>query len=93
MDMQTDINPKMRAILLDWLVEVHGKFELMPETLYLTISIIDRFLSTQIVPRREVQLVGITSMLLACKYEEIWAPEVDYSLLFLFFPFVESSLL
>eukprot|EP00261_Vitis_vinifera_P003410 XP_002268488.2 PREDICTED: G2/mitotic-specific cyclin S13-7 isoform X2 [Vitis vinifera] len=77
MDLQTDINSKMRAILIDWLVEVHRKLELMPETLYLTINIIDRYLSTKIVSRSELQLVGITSMLIACKYEEIWAPEVN----------------
>lgn len=67
----------MRSILVDWLIEVHNKFELMPETLYLTINIVDRFLSMKVVPRRELQLLGISSMLLASKYEEIWAPEVN----------------
>lgn len=81
MGLQTDINAKMRAILIDWLTEVHLKFELMPETLYLTINIVDRFLSMKVVPRRELQLVGISSMLLASKYEEIWAPEVSLVLL------------
>ncbi|EEF39154.1 cyclin B, putative [Ricinus communis] len=77
MNVQPDINAKMRSILVDWLIEVHRKFELMPETLYLTINIIDRFLAVKAVPRRELQLVGISSMLIACKYEEIWAPEVN----------------
>ncbi|KAF4356293.1 G2/mitotic-specific cyclin S13-7-like [Cannabis sativa] len=77
MGLQPDINAKMRSILIDWLIEVHHKFELMPETLYLTINIVDRFLSMKVVPRRELQLVGISSMLLASKYEEIWAPEVN----------------
>ncbi|KAI3450090.1 hypothetical protein Pfo_006755 [Paulownia fortunei] len=77
MDSQTEINSKMRAILVDWLIEVHKKFELMPESLYLTVNIVDRFLSVKTVPRRELQLVGISSMLIACKYEEIWAPEVS----------------
>ncbi|PQP93049.1 hypothetical protein Pyn_14330 [Prunus yedoensis var. nudiflora] len=72
MALQPEINPKMRSILVDWLIEVHHKFELMPETLYLTINLIDRFLSVKVVPRRELQLVGISSMLLASKYEEIW---------------------
>lgn len=66
----------MRAILADWMVEVHSRFELMPETLYLTIYIVDRYLSLQPVLRRELQLVGIAAMLIASKYEEIWAPEV-----------------
>ncbi|KAF3453137.1 hypothetical protein FNV43_RR03572 [Rhamnella rubrinervis] len=74
---QPDINAKMRSILVDWLIEVHHKFELMPETLYLTINIVDRFLSMKVVSRRELQLVGISSMLLASKYEEIWSPEVN----------------
>lgn len=78
MDSQPDINSKMRSILVDWLVEVHKKFELMPECLYLTINIMDRFLSMKVIPRRELQLVGISSMLIACKYEEIWAPEVQW---------------
>ncbi|XP_057441456.1 G2/mitotic-specific cyclin S13-7 [Lotus japonicus] len=77
MSSQPDINVKMRSILVDWLVEVHRKFELMPETFYLTINIVDRFLSMKAVHRKELQLVGISSMLIASKYEEIWAPEVN----------------
>ncbi|KAL5708497.1 G2/mitotic-specific cyclin S13-7 [Ranunculus cassubicifolius] len=77
MDSQPDINIKMRAILVDWLIEVHNKFELTPETLYLTIYIVDRFLSVKAVLRRDLQLVGISAMLIASKYEEIWAPEVN----------------
>lgn len=73
---QTDINDKMRAILIDWLVEVHLKFKLMPETLFLTHNLIDRFLAKKVVTRKNLQLVGVTAMLLASKYEEIWAPEV-----------------
>jgi len=41
---QTDVNEKMRAILVDWLIEVHYKFKLMAETLYLTMNLIDRYL-------------------------------------------------
>ncbi|XP_020254657.1 G2/mitotic-specific cyclin S13-7-like isoform X2 [Asparagus officinalis] len=77
MESQMEINAKMRAILADWLIEVHHKFELMPESLYLTFYIIDRYLSMKKVLRRELQLVGVSSMLIACKYEEIWAPEVN----------------
>eukprot|EP01018_Ginkgo_biloba_P028976 Gb_03506 [translate_table: standard] len=77
MSAQSEINDKMRAILIDWLIEVHLKFELMPETLYLTTNLLDRFLSIQPVGRKNLQLVGLTAMLLACKYEEIWAPEIN----------------
>lgn len=80
MDSQAEVNEKMRAILTDWLVEVHNKFELMPETLYLAVYIFDRYLSLNTVIRRELQLVGIAAMLIACKYEEIWSPEVIQNL-------------
>ena len=76
MDSQPEINERMRAILVDWLIEVHHKFELMPETLYLTLNIVDRYLASKNVLRRELQLVGLSAMLMASKYEEIWAPEV-----------------
>ncbi|KAL7085669.1 hypothetical protein ACP275_14G292800 [Erythranthe tilingii] len=78
MDQQFDINERMRGILIDWLIEVHYKFELMEETLYLTVNIIDRFLSVnKSVVRKKLQLVGVTAMLLACKYEEVSVPVVD----------------
>lgn len=76
MDDQVHINAKMRAILVDWLVEVHLKFKLSTETLYLTINLIDRFLEKKMVARQRLQLVGVTCMLLASKYEEIYFPEV-----------------
>lgn len=76
MGQQADINEKMRAILIDWLIEVHLKFKLMPETMYLTVNLIDRFLERKQVVRQKLQLVGVTAMLLASKYEEIYAPEV-----------------
>jgi hypothetical protein len=73
---QTDINEKMRGILIDWLVEVHLKFKLLPETLFLTVNLIDRYLEQRHIMRNRLQLVGVTAMLIACKYEEIYAPEV-----------------
>lgn len=77
MEAQKSINVKMRAILIDWLIEVHLKFKLMPETLYLTINLIDRYLARKSCERRKLQLVGVTCMLLASKYEEIYFPEVQ----------------
>ncbi|KAE8724738.1 Cyclin-B2-4 [Hibiscus syriacus] len=77
MDRQFDINEKMRAILIDWLIEVHYKFKLMEETLFLTINLIDRFLERCTVIRKKLQLVGMTAMLLACKYEEVSVPIVE----------------
>lgn len=76
-DIQNDINMTMRAILVDWLVEVAEEYRLSSDTLYLTVSFIDRFLSVTPVVRARLQLVGITCCLIAAKYEEIYAPAVD----------------
>ena len=48
METQKDVNEKMRAILVDWLIEVHHKFKLVPETMYTTVNLIDRYLETQV---------------------------------------------
>jgi len=72
---QLEINEKMRAVLVDWLIEVHRMFKLIPETLFLSVSLIDRYLSITQVSRDTLQLLGITAMFIAAKYEEIYAPE------------------
>ncbi|XP_043934506.1 G2/mitotic-specific cyclin-B2 [Protopterus annectens] len=71
-----EVNERMRAVLVDWLIQVHIRFQLLQETLYMTIAIMDRFLQVQPVSRKMLQLVGVTSMLLASKYEEMYAPEI-----------------
>jgi len=75
----TRTTAKMRTVLLDWLVDVQQQFKLLQETLYLTISIIDRFLHKEgaKISRDKLQLVGVTAMLIASKIEEIYAPEVN----------------
>ncbi|XP_045805509.1 G2/mitotic-specific cyclin S13-7-like isoform X2 [Trifolium pratense] len=77
MESQKEINTKMRTIVVDWLVEVHRHFKLKTETLFLNINIIDRYLSLINVPKKELQLVAICSMSLACKYEEVSYPKVN----------------
>jgi len=77
MNNQADISPRMRTILIDWLIEVHMKFKLLQETLYLTVSLIDRYLAKNNVNRRKLQLVGVSAMFIAAKFEEIYAPEVN----------------
>lgn len=92
------IRPTMRTILVDWLVDVHGRFKMLQETLYLSISVMDSFLQVcwissrflfsnanfppnyqadNTINRRELQLVGLTAMLIAAKFEETWAPEIN----------------
>ena len=76
MDHQDDLEWKMRGILVDWLIEVHTRFRLLPETLFLAVNIVDRFLSQKVVPLDKLQLVGITAMFIASKYEEVLSPHV-----------------
>ncbi|THK33267.1 cyclin-A2 [Diachasma alloeum] len=76
MKKQPDITYSMRAILVDWLVEVAEEYRLHSETLYLAVSYIDRFLSYMSVVRAKLQLVGTAAMFIAAKYEEIYPPDV-----------------
>ncbi|NXH79377.1 CCNB1 protein, partial [Hydrobates tethys] len=71
-----DINGNMRAVLIDWLVQVQVKFRYQQETLYMAVAIIDRFLQDNTVSRTLLQLVGITAMFIASKYEEVFTPHI-----------------
>merc|ERR1712112_90594 len=74
---QPEVTPRMRSILIDWLVEVTEVYKLHTETLYLAVSYIDRFLSSMSVQRGKLQLVGTAAMFIASKYEEIHPPEAS----------------
>ncbi|KAK9270944.1 hypothetical protein L1049_026532 [Liquidambar formosana] len=74
---QKDVSANMRGILVDWLVEVAEEYKLVSDTLFLTISYIDRFLSLNALNRQRLQLLGVSSMLIASKYEEINPPHVE----------------
>ncbi|KFQ93884.1 G2/mitotic-specific cyclin-B1, partial [Nipponia nippon] len=71
-----EINGSMRAILIDWLVQVQVKFRLQQETLYMAVAIIDRFLQDNGVSKKTLQLVGVTAMFIASKYEEVFPPHI-----------------
>lgn len=71
-----EVNERMRAILVDWLIQVNSRFQFLQETLYMGIAIMDRFLQVQPISRGKLQLVGVTSLLVASKYEEMYSPEV-----------------
>jgi cyclin A len=74
---QPDITTNMRSVLVDWLVEVVDEFSLQSSTLYLAVSLVDRFLSHMSVLRGKLQLVGSTAMYMAAKLEEIYPPELS----------------
>lgn len=62
---QKDITANARGILIDWLVEVAEEYKLLSDTLYLSVSYIDRFLSANSVTRQRLQLLGVSSMFIA----------------------------
>lgn len=74
---QLDITVDMRCTLVDWLVEVALEFRVVSDTLFLAITFLDRYLSLVPTERTNLQLVGVTCLLIACKYEEIYAPQVN----------------
>ncbi|KAF4125215.1 Cyclin, C-terminal domain [Geosmithia morbida] len=67
-DMQREIQWFMRPYLIDFLVEAHAAFALLPETLYLTINLLDRYCAKRIVYKQHYQLVGCAALLIAAKY-------------------------
>lgn len=71
---QSEINHTSRAFLIDWLISIHGKFKLVQETLYISVNLIDRYLEKRSVNKKQLQLVGITAIFIAAKYEEIYPP-------------------
>ncbi|KAL1130308.1 hypothetical protein AAG570_013246 [Ranatra chinensis] len=73
---QPDVTYSMRAILVDWLVEVGEEYKLHNETLFMAVSYIDRFLSIMAVVRAKLQLLGTSAMFIASKFEEIYPPEI-----------------
>jgi len=74
---QADVNANMRTVLVDWLVEVHRKFKLVPATYFLAINILDRFLSKTQIGRKQLQLCGCACLWISSKYHEIYSPEMD----------------
>ena len=76
MTRQPDINTKMRSILVDWLVDVSIKFKLTPQILFLTVNLIDRYLAVKEVTKLELQLLGVTALMIQCKYEEVYPPQL-----------------
>ncbi|KAK7597724.1 hypothetical protein V9T40_009949 [Parthenolecanium corni] len=77
MHRQPHIDRRMRAMLVDWLVEVQENFELNHETLYLSIKLLDSYLSHNEVRRESLQLLGAAALFLSCKYDERLSPLTD----------------
>lgn len=70
MNVQPELHWFMRPYLVDFLIEIHQSFRLRPETLYLTMNMVDRYVSKRIVYKRHYQLVGCAALLIAAKFED-----------------------
>jgi len=68
MGQQSEVNEKMRGILLDWLIDLHHKFKMFPQTLYVMVTIIDKYLSKKMASKENLQLVGTAALYIAAKY-------------------------
>ena len=72
----TEVKDTSRAFLIEWIIDVHRKFRLRPETLYVTVFIVDRYLSLKQIKKSELHILGVTSLLISTKYEEIYPPQL-----------------
>ncbi|VDD78079.1 unnamed protein product [Mesocestoides corti] len=82
LDACVEITPRMRYILVNWLVQVHQSYKLLPETLYLCVAIMDRYIQKcgSEIRKGYFQLVGVTSLFIASKFEEMYPPDIsDFS--------------
>lgn len=80
LDHCTEITSRMRYVLVDWMVQIHSRFEMLPETFYLAVGLMDRYLSTPAgieITKENLQLLGVTAMMVAAKFEEMYPPEVS----------------
>ena len=77
MDSQSELTWEMRQTLIDWLLQVHLRYRLLPETLWIAINLVDRFLSKRMVSVVKLQLVGVIAMFTASKYEEVLTPSIE----------------
>ena len=74
--LSTEVKDTSRAFLIEWIIDVHRKFRLLPETLYVTVFLIDRFLSLKQIKKSQLHILGVTSLLISTKYEEIYPPDL-----------------
>jgi G2/mitotic-specific cyclin 2 len=93
MNFQENLRWGMRAVLVDWIIDVHFKLNLLEETLHLAVNLIDRFLSVRTVSVGKLQLVGVSGLLVASKFEEITAPSVDTFVILTDRSFTEEEIL
>lgn len=93
MSFQEDLRWGMRSVLVDWIIDVHFKLNLLQETLHLAVNLIDRFLSVRVVSIGKLQLVGVSGLLVASKFEEVVSPSIDTFVVLTDRSFTEAEIL
>lgn len=93
MQYQKDLSPKMRRILINWLIQVHLQYKMNEDVLHLCVNIIDRFLSIFVIKRQQLQLVGAAALLIASKFEEIYPPSAHKLIAFSEYSFTLEDIL
>ncbi len=74
---QQDINHRMKVILYDWIVCISDQFKLKERTIFLSLELVELFMTNNIVNKDDFQLVGVACLFMAAKYEEIYPPKID----------------
>ena len=74
---QTEIKDTSRAFLIEWIIDVHRKFRLTPEALYVAVFIIDQYMSKKKLLKSQLHLLGVSTLLISAKYEEIYPPSLQ----------------
>lgn len=72
----SEVKDTSRAFLVEWIIDVHRKFRLKAETLYTTVYVIDRYLSLKQIKKTQLHILGVSALLIATKYEEIYPPDM-----------------
>ena len=76
-EVQTEVKALTRANLIEWIIDIHRGYHLLPETLYITVFILDKYLSMKKVRKSELHKICVASLLIAQKYEEIFFPKLN----------------
>jgi len=77
MSRQPSLTPRMRMVLIDWMVEVQLKFRMTTESLYLSVNIVDKYLQVKPITRERLQLLGVTALHIASKFEEVYSVDLN----------------
>lgn len=77
LDKQSDLNSKMRRVVVDWMVEVQVRLGLRKDTLFLAVNMLDCFLSKASCSRKDLQLIAVVALMMAAKFDEIYWPNIE----------------